>query len=72
MWASCTAKVVFFAFVPGFSMRTSRAYVWKGKVGNPHLVWLFLGQAALGHPWQRNTRESARVAVRCGRVVRPK
>merc|ERR1719220_1663424 len=66
-----------FAFVPDFSMRTSPACVWKEEARAPWMASFEGAQrvskcAALGHPFHRNMCESARVAVRCGRVVQPK
>lgn len=73
----CGQSSSFFAIVPDFSMRTRLAYAWKEKAQAPLIAPLEGAQrvstwAALGHPWHRYTCESARVAVRCGRVERLK
>jgi len=70
VWASCVATVVFFAIVPDFSMCTSLAYSWREEAQAPLIAPLEGAQrvSTLGHPWHRNTCESACVAVRCGRV----
>merc|ERR1719336_1729077 len=51
-------------------MCTSLAYSWREEAQAPLTAPLEGAQrvSTLGHPWHRNTCESARVAVQCGRV----